>query len=118
MKPEHIAMNEYVKDLLTCPRCHIIITPPYQQCKMGHLRCSSAECETSDSETVCYCGETFLMFKISSLEKIYDALVFTCKFSQNGCIEVSLKAKDLKKHEEGCKFSPKNNPEMGKISTK
>ncbi|KAL1439408.1 hypothetical protein MTO96_010227 [Rhipicephalus appendiculatus] len=86
--------------LFECPVCLDSALPPIEQCRNGHVVCSSCR-ENVDSCPVC--KEELNNIRNLALEKLAEKVKFPCKFNPAGCT-FKLSAADKLWHQSVCRF--------------
>ena len=62
--------------LVTCPACSHVVSPPVSQCRKGHLYCST--CRTNNTCRIC--KQTFSEAPNAALEKIISLVALPCTY--------------------------------------
>ncbi|XP_026482518.1 E3 ubiquitin-protein ligase sina-like [Ctenocephalides felis] len=91
-------LNHSLLNILLCPVCWEYITPPINQCKMGHLICASCKGRLMTCPT---CRSSFAAKRNLAMEKVANKLMFPCTNDQSGCRE-NFRYKYKADHEANC----------------
>ncbi|KAJ4428552.1 hypothetical protein ANN_24596, partial [Periplaneta americana] len=93
-------LNQGLIGLLECPVCMDYMGPPINQCRRGHLVCSSCKPKLPSCPT---CRSRFTESRNLAMEKVADKLYYPCKNAHMGCID-TLRLRDKDEHEANCVF--------------
>ncbi|XP_021958426.1 putative E3 ubiquitin-protein ligase SINA-like 9 isoform X2 [Folsomia candida] len=88
-------------DLIECPVCREIPSPPIYNCENGHFAC--ATCLPRLTTNRCpYCLATFTRMRNYPLESLVTTGSVPCDFVQFGCTQDSLTLLEYERHVESC----------------
>lgn len=113
---QHTVPNAVLLALFECPVCAEHCSPPFTQCRAGHLTCNeclrrmkSCPLCRDDSSKFCECGigeagelaSVSVRYRNLSLENVAELIRFPCKYAHRGC-ENWLSARERQEHEREC----------------
>ncbi|KYB26046.1 Putative E3 ubiquitin-protein ligase SINA-like 6 [Tribolium castaneum] len=103
---------------MECPVCYDILRPPIHPCNQGHPICGDCRQQMERlSQNVCcpLCRSGYSLPPSHILEAIYNSLRVSCRFNAGRCRHVCW-GKDMKIHEQKCKFGPRTCPKRNQVT--
>ncbi|CAH0393698.1 unnamed protein product [Bemisia tabaci] len=89
-----------IRELMKCPVCYDLVSPPVKVCRYGHAVCNSC----LHSVTECpLCKSLFSAGKQTLLDNFLTAFPYPCPFSEDGCDQVH-PLTSHRKHVRDCDF--------------
>lgn len=85
---------------LECSVCFLYMTPPILQCLTGHSFCQTCKEKLSECPS---CKKPFQNTQNFVLAQVIAHIDYPCKYSK---CRFTAKAKDIRRHEENCTFTP------------
>ena len=105
-------LAEALLEQLECPVCMHTIMPPINQCKEGHLLCSSCSDSLPTPKKCPTCRVRLGSSRNLALEKMAQDLQMPCKYAERGC-KHKLKYGDAAAHEASCDYRDMCCPSSG-----
>ncbi|XP_046382465.1 E3 ubiquitin-protein ligase sina-like [Ischnura elegans] len=93
-------LNQSLISLLECPVCLEYVFPPINQCKRGHLVCSTCKPQLNNCPT---CRSRFNETRNLAMEQVAEKLYFPCRNHASGCKGMYL-LQNKREHEANCHY--------------